>query len=190
ARGGADGHFGRNRAVGQAISRLLQARTPRGIVFGRIRSHPQLRDLHIRSRGPRAIAGHARFVQRRNPARLEHTGRPAIMNFGTLIGAAMLALSATAFAAAPASPDAQVEHAWIRWLPARLPAAGYTVIRNEGDEILRITGARSPDYGMVMLHHSRLAHGDSTMEMVDHLDIPPHGSVTLAPGGYHLMLSQ
>jgi copper(I)-binding protein len=35
-----------------------------------------------------------------------------------------------------------------------------------------------------------LAHGDSTMEMVEHLDIPPHGSVELAPGGYHLMLSQ
>jgi copper(I)-binding protein len=112
------------------------------------------------------------------------------MNFRTLVGAAMLALSATALAASPASPDVQVEHAWIRWLPARLPAAGYAVIRNMGDGTLRLTGASSPGYGMVMLHHSRLAHGDSTMEMVDHLDIPAHGSVELAPGGYHLMLSQ
>ena len=113
------------------------------------------------------------------------------MKIRTLIGAAMLVLSATAFAAAPAtSPDAQLEHAWIRWLPARLPVAGYAVIRNVGDGTLRLTGASSPDYGMVMLHHSRLAHGDSTMEMVDHLDIPAHGSVELAPGGYHLMLSQ
>lgn len=112
------------------------------------------------------------------------------MKLRTLMGAAMLALSATAFAAAPTPPDAQVAHAWIRWLPARLPAAGYAVIRNVGDEPLRLTGARSPDYGMVMLHHSRLAHGDSTMEMVDSLDIPAHGSVELAPGGYHLMLSQ
>lgn len=112
------------------------------------------------------------------------------MKLRTLMGAAMLALSATAFAAAPAPPNVQVEHAWIRWLPAKLPAAGYAVIRNVGDEPLRLTGASSPDYGMVMLHHSRLAHGDSTMEMVDHLDIPAHGSVELAPGGYHLMLSQ
>ncbi|HKU80049.1 MAG TPA: copper chaperone PCu(A)C [Rhodanobacteraceae bacterium] len=112
------------------------------------------------------------------------------MKFHTVIGAAMLALSTTALAAAPASPDAQVEHAWIRWLPAKLPAAGYAVIRNVGDGTLRLTGASSPDYGMVMLHHSRLAHGDSTMEMVDHLDIPAHGSVEFAPGGYHLMLSQ
>ena len=112
------------------------------------------------------------------------------MKFRPLMAAAMLALSAAAFAAAPAPPDAKVENAWIRWLPAKLPAAGYAVIRNVGDAPLRITGARSPDYGMVMLHHSRLAQGDSTMEMVDHLDIPAHGSVTLAPGGYHLMLSQ
>lgn len=112
------------------------------------------------------------------------------MKFRVLIGAAMLALSATALAAAPASLPVQVEHAWIRWLPAKLPAAGYAVISNEGDDTLRLTGASSPDYGMVMLHHSRLAQGDSTMEMVDHLDIPAHGSAKLAPGGYHLMLSQ
>ena len=112
------------------------------------------------------------------------------MKFRSLIVAVLLACSAAAFAATPASPDVQVEHAWIRWLPARLPAAGYAVIRNLGDGSVRLTGASSPDYGMVMLHHSRLAHGDSTMEMVDHLDIPAHGSVTFAPGGYHLMLSQ
>jgi copper(I)-binding protein len=111
------------------------------------------------------------------------------MKFPILIGTAMLAFGATAFAAAPASVPAQVQHAWIRWLPAGLPAAGYAVIRNLGDGTLRLTGAGSPDYGMVMLHHSRLARGDSTMERVDHLDIPAHGSVKLAPGGYHLMLS-
>lgn len=110
------------------------------------------------------------------------------MKFPILIGTAMLAFGATAFAAAPASVPAQVQHAWIRWLPAGLPAAGYAVIRNLGDGTLRLTGAGSPDYGMVMLHHSRLARGDSTMERVDHLDIPAHGSVKLAPGGYHLML--
>jgi hypothetical protein len=55
--------------------------------------------------------------------------------------------------------------------------------------VQRLTGVSSPVYGSVMLHRSRLAQGDSTMEMVDHLDIPAHGSVKLAPGGYHLMLS-
>jgi len=98
-------------------------------------------------------------------------------------------LLAASSAAMTATPSVHVEHAWIRWLPANLPAAGYATIVNDGDGVQRLTGASSADYGSVMLHRSRLAQGDSTMEMVDHLDIPAHGSVKLAPGGYHLMLS-
>ena len=103
--------------------------------------------------------------------------------------AGLLAAATAAIAAPPAPPDVRVEHAWIRWLPANLPAAGYATIVNDSDGVQRLTGASSPDYESVMLHRSRLAEGDSTMEMVDHLDIPAHGSVKLAPGGYHLMLS-
>jgi copper(I)-binding protein len=98
-------------------------------------------------------------------------------------------LAASAIAATAATPTVRVEQAWIRWLPANLPVAGYATIVNDGDGVTRLTGASSPDYASVMLHRSRLAQGDSTMEMVDHLDIPAHGSVKLAPGGYHLMLS-
>lgn len=112
------------------------------------------------------------------------------MNLRFLACAAMLAFSAMAIAAAPAPPDVRVEHAWIRWLPANLPSAGYAVIVNDSDATARLTGVQSADYGMVMLHRSLLAQSDSRMEMVDHLDIPAHGSVKLAPGGYHLMLSR
>lgn len=106
-----------------------------------------------------------------------------------LLVCALLALGNGAIAATAAPPGVRVEHAWIRWLPANLPAAGYAVIVNDGDATVRLTGASSPDYKSVMLHHSRLAQGDSTMEMVSSLDIPAHGKVKFAPGGYHLMLS-
>lgn len=106
-----------------------------------------------------------------------------------LAAAGLLAACAAAAAATPAAPPLRVEHAWIRWLPANLPSAGYATLVNDGDQTLRLASASSPDYGAVMLHRSRLADGDSTMEMVKHLDIPAHGSVKLAPGGYHLMLS-
>jgi len=106
--------------------------------------------------------------------------------FRTTVGACLLAAS---IAAMSATPSVHVEQAWIRWLPANLPAAGYATIVNDSDGVQRLTGVSSPAYGSVMLHRSRLAQGDSTMEMVDHLDIPAHGSVKLAPGGYHLMLS-
>lgn len=105
----------------------------------------------------------------------------------TLAGACLLAASLAATAAAP---SVRVEHAWIRWLPASLPMAGYATLVNVGDGMQRLTGAGSPDYRRVMLHRSRLAQGDSTMEMVESLDIPAHASVKLAPGGYHLMLMQ
>jgi copper(I)-binding protein len=108
-----------------------------------------------------------------------------------LLACVLFAIGSAALAATLAPPaGVRVEHAWIRWLPASLPAAGYAEIVNDSDTPVRITGASSSAYGMAMLHHSRLAHGDSTMEMVDHLDIPAHGRVELAPGGYHLMLSQ
>lgn len=109
-----------------------------------------------------------------------------------LLGAAscgcLIATSAMAAAAAP--PGVHVEHAWIRWLPAKLPSAGYAVIVNDSDAPVSLTGAQSAAYGTVMLHRSMLANSDSRMEMVAQLDIPAHGSVKLAPGGYHLMLSR
>lgn len=106
-----------------------------------------------------------------------------------LAAAGLVAACAVASAATPAAPTLRVEHPWIRWLPANLPSAGYATLVNDGGQALRLASASSPDYDSVMLHRSRLADGDSTMEMVERLDIPAHGSVKLAPGGYHLMLS-
>ncbi|MGH8146810.1 MAG: copper chaperone PCu(A)C [Rhodanobacteraceae bacterium] len=105
-----------------------------------------------------------------------------------LIGA-LFAISATTFAAAPANPTVRVEHAWIRWLPVNLPAAGYAVIVNEGSSPVRLVGASSSDYHDVVLMRSRLADEDSTMVKVTHIDAPAHGRATLVPGGYHIMLS-
>lgn len=109
------------------------------------------------------------------------------MTLRMLLVAALLAVCTAAVAAAPVG--VRVEHAWIRWLPANLPQAGYATIVNDSDAPVRLTGASSPDYGMVMLHQSRLAQGDSTMVHVDRLEIPAHGRAVLSPGGYHLMLS-
>lgn len=83
-----------------------------------------------------------------------------------------------------------IEHGWVRWLPVNLPAAGYATIRNDGDKFVRLVGADSPDYGMVMLHRSMQKNGSDTMQIVDSVSIPAHGKLALAPGGYHLMLMQ
>ncbi len=103
--------------------------------------------------------------------------------------AAVAALAVCGVAGATSASSVKIEHGWVRWLPANLPAAGYVVIRNDGDKSVKLVGADSPDYGMAMLHRSTQKNGSDSMEMVDAIGIPAHGSVQLAPGGYHLMLT-
>jgi copper(I)-binding protein len=78
--------------------------------------------------------------------------------------------------------------AWIRVMPAQLPAGGYVILRNDGDQPAVLDGASSTAYGSVMLHESSTDTGMGRMRMVDRLSVPAHGQVALAPGGYHFML--
>lgn len=100
-----------------------------------------------------------------------------------LLGSSLVANAADA---KPASPV--VEDAWIRMLPGQLPAAGYFELRNRSDAARRLSGVESPAFGMAMLHKSSEQNGQSQMEHVDTVALPPRGSVRFAPGGYHLML--
>ncbi|GLQ52155.1 copper chaperone PCu(A)C [Dyella flava] len=91
---------------------------------------------------------------------------------------------------------AQADHvtateAWIRLLPARLPASGYVTLHNTGSSAATLVSAHSATYGSVMLHQSSMGSGGmSSMNAVAQLVIAPQGKVTLAPAGYHLMLEQ
>jgi copper(I)-binding protein len=80
-----------------------------------------------------------------------------------------------------------VTESWFRSLPSNLPAGGYFTARNSGKTDLAITGAKSPACGMLMLHKSSDKGGMSGMAMVDRAPLPAGGSITFAPGGFHLM---
>lgn len=84
----------------------------------------------------------------------------------------------------------RVHDAWIRLLPAGLPAGGYFTLTNTGDAGLRLVAAESSRYRKVMLHRSLTQDGRSGMSAVDHVDIAPGATLRFAPGGYHLMLMQ
>jgi copper(I)-binding protein len=85
----------------------------------------------------------------------------------------------------------KADHAWIRLLPANLPAGAYVTLNNHGVAAATLVSAHSAVYGSVMLHQSTTdPAGNSSMHMLDRLLVPAHGQVSLAPASYHLMLQQ
>ena len=98
-----------------------------------------------------------------------------------------LGLSAVSVARAGTQAGVSIEGAWIRVLTPQIPAGGYFTLRNGSANPLVLTGARSPDCGMLMLHQSSDTGGMESMREVGNLKIPPGGTLTFAPGSYHLM---
>ncbi len=92
-------------------------------------------------------------------------------------------------AAAPA-PDVTVTDAWIRWLPADIPAAGYMTLVNSLAVDRVLIAVTSKDYGDIGIHQTLDDHGVSKMRPLDSITLTPHALVRFAEGGYHLMLMQ
>jgi copper(I)-binding protein len=85
----------------------------------------------------------------------------------------------------------QVREGWVRLLPGGMPMqAGFGRIENHCAVPMTIVAARSPAYGSVQLHETRIVAGVSRMRAVPELRIAPERSVVLKPGGLHLMLMQ
>lgn len=106
---------------------------------------------------------------------------------GLAAASAALALGLLATPAVAAGPAVTVSHQWMRFLTPQIPAAGYFTLYNGSGQPAVLTGAASPDCGQLMLHRSEMKNGMASMHMVPDIVVPPHGSVTFQPGGYHLM---
>ncbi|HEC21568.1 MAG TPA: copper chaperone PCu(A)C [Chloroflexi bacterium] len=83
-----------------------------------------------------------------------------------------------------------IEDAWVR--PSPMTAgngAAYMVIRNTGSEDDALIAADSDIAGAVEIHETMMMEGDMMgMQPVESIPVPAGGSVTLEPGGYHIML--
>lgn len=99
----------------------------------------------------------------------------------------IVALAAGLSTPPPSSSHVTVANGWFRALPANLPAGGYFELRNTGRWPILLRGASSPACGMLMLHKSESKNGVGSMEDVSRLEIPAGGTLSFAPGGYHLM---
>lgn len=77
---------------------------------------------------------------------------------------------------------------WVRAMPpTRSTTAAYLTVSNNTDQPVSITGVASPDANAT-LHETVTKDGRSLMQPVDELVVPANSSVSLAPGGLHIML--
>lgn len=83
----------------------------------------------------------------------------------------------------------EITDGWMRALPPGQPtAAAYLTVNNPDTVTVRLVAARSEVAERVEIHRSSQVEGMWRMRRIDGLDIPAGGTVTLAPGGTHLML--
>jgi len=84
--------------------------------------------------------------------------------------------------------DLAIDQPWARATPkGATVGAGYLTIHNNGATADTLTGGMA-DFAAVQVHEMTMAGGVMKMREVEGgLTIPPHGTVTLAPNGYHLM---
>lgn len=127
------------------------------------------------------------------PSRLSRLLRPAgieeSIGLFVLAVALLLALASAVFAHDYAAGGLRIEHPWARATPAGAKVAGgYLVVRNTGAAADRLLGGEAPFAGGVELHEMKVENGVMTMRpLADGVDVPAGGTVTFAPGGYHVM---
>ncbi len=94
----------------------------------------------------------------------------------------------------PATPslasDIMIGNAWIREMPHGAEvAAGYLDITNHGAVADRLIGAEASGAMSAMLHQMTTDdNGVMRMRHLEGIEIPPGETMSLAPGGYHLMI--
>ena len=121
------------------------------------------------------------------------------MRIRPILAALPLLLSLHAVAAPPpggggataSAACVTVADGWIRMPPAPRPMlAGFGRITNACSEAQAVVAVRSPRFGEVSLHETRVVDGVSRMRGIERLPLAPGAEAVLQPGGLHLMLMQ
>ncbi len=121
------------------------------------------------------------------------TFRRAIVTAATLLGAALtLTACSSADAGDPSTETAStltVSDAWVKAVDDGMTGA-FGLVENTTDEAVTIVGASTDASPMVQLHETVAdSSGNTTMQEVDGgFTVEPGETLTLEPGGNHLML--
>jgi len=86
--------------------------------------------------------------------------------------------------------DITIDKAFARATPKGSDVgAGYMVVHNNGATPDTLTGGTA-DFASVEIHEMKKENGVMTMaQLKNGLNIPAHGTIRLAPGGYHVMFT-
>jgi copper(I)-binding protein len=109
---------------------------------------------------------------------------PALLTLLLIVLAAIVALSACG----PSGPEISVENAWVRPDPLMENAAGYLVIKNDGDQPDALIGVHAEFVSMTSVHQTVMEGEMHGMEPVPRLEIPAGSQVELRPLSYHFMM--
>ena len=93
------------------------------------------------------------------------------------------------FSSVYAHQQVSVDHAWVRSAPPGADVlAAYMIIKNDSEETRVLTEVSSSMFNRIEIHRTEMHEGMMKMIPQESLPIPGGGSVTLEPGGFHLML--
>ena len=101
----------------------------------------------------------------------------------TLLAIGLLALSSGAALAS----DIEINNLWVRGTVAGQKATG-AFMEVSSKSGLTLVGASSPVAGVTEIHEMKMDGGTMKMRAIPRLDVPAGKPVSLAPGGYHVML--
>src|SRR5918995_6530005 len=109
----------------------------------------------------------------------------------SLIAAAAL-LASPAWAQAYKVGSIEIDQPWTRaTAPTAKAGGGYVTITNKGATGDRLIAARSAASAKVEIHEMKMDGNVMRMRELDKgLEIPPGSTVTLKPGGYHIMFME
>ena len=108
----------------------------------------------------------------------------------TYVFVSLVLLDAPAFAEEVKAGNLVITQAWSRATPGGAKVAGgYLTVENKGTLPDRLVGGSAEIAGKFEIHEMAMNNGVMTMRQLDKgLAVEPGKTVTLAPGGYHLML--
>ncbi len=89
---------------------------------------------------------------------------------------------------APARMEVQDASAGVS-APGQKQAAAYVTLRNDGGRDEQLRSVRVEGVGSATVHESSMTDGVMRMRPVAELNLPAGATVTMAPGGLHIMLT-